>query len=132
MAIRYCDFNLNGELFLTPLGEFNSNIKLYEHMPMPEHKALKLHFQQIDIARQALAQEQVEESDDIFFDFGEDDFNDNPTYFEKLFESYSAWQQNKAVQSSTSGADGVKTSDVVEPLKGEAQASSSLSQGSEA
>lgn len=132
MATRYCDFNLNGEEYITPLGEFNSNVKLFEHMPMPEHKALKLHFQQIDMARLALAGEQVEESDEEFFDFGEDDFNDNPTYFENLFERYSQWQEQKGLQPSTSGVDGVKASNVVEPSKEEAPAPSSLSQGSEA
>lgn len=96
MPTRFSDFNLHGEERLSPLGEVNSGVKLYENMPIPEHKALQLHFQQIDLARAALAAEQVDETDEEFFDFGPDDFEQNQTKFEQIFDDFCQWKYLQA------------------------------------
>lgn len=98
MATRFQDFNLNGEEKQTLTGEVNSGYQLYVQMPLPEHKALSWHLAKIDQARLALAQEGVEETDEDFFDFGEDEFTEPPSPSESLASDFNDWKTIKEAQ----------------------------------
>lgn len=92
MSIRFCDYNLSGETISHLLGERNSGISPVAHLPMPEHKALSMHLAQIDKARAELLQYQADETDEEFFDFGPEDFDDNPSRAELLYQQLSSWR----------------------------------------
>ena len=100
MSIRFCDYNLSGETISHLLGERNSGISPVAHLPMPEHKALALHFAQIEKARAELQQYQADETDEDFFDFGPEDFDSNPSQAEALYEQLSAWRELQAQRGS--------------------------------
>lgn len=99
MANRFNDFNLDGEERVNILGEVNSKQAISVPLPASEHRALKWHLAQIDKARLALAEQQVDETDEDFFDFGEDEFSDNQSEFEALFERFNAWKFNRQAES---------------------------------
>lgn len=133
MAIRFCDYNLDGEyLHSSPVGELHSKQAITVTLPAPEHRSLAYYYDQIDKYKASLAAQNVDESDEDFFDFGEEDFDDNPSGAEALFEQLSAWREARANKASEPAKSGETPLNEVVPLKEEAQASSSSISRSEA
>lgn len=128
MAVRLSDYNLDGEyLHSLPNGELHSKQAIAVSLPAPEHRALDFYYQQIDQYKKSLLAQDVDETDEDFFDFGEEDFDDNPTRAEALFESLCTWRQNRENQPSEPAVGGETAIHEVVPHKEEALASSSHS-----
>lgn len=133
MAIRNSDFNLDGEMLHSlPTGELHSKQAISVPLPAPEHRTLAYYFEQIDKYKASLLSNNVDESDEDFFDFGEEDFDENPTRAEALFESLNTWRHNRENKPSETVLDGETAPKEVVPHKEEAQAPSSPLKGSEA
>lgn len=124
MSIRFCDYNLSGETISHLLGERNSGISPVAHLPMPEHKALTMHLAQIDRARAELQQYNADETDEEFFDFGPEDFDNNPSHAEYLYQQLCSWREqhapNGSNQPSEPAVGGETAINEVEPIKKEA------------
>nr|CDL65955.1 unnamed protein product [uncultured bacterium] len=122
MATRFCDFNLNGDQLQNLTGERNSNQALAVVLPSPEHKTLAHYFAEINRAQAQLASLNAEESDLEFFNFGPEDFDENPSQFEAFYMALSDWRNNRAQTSPMSapqapqgGQEVVQTKEQAEP-----------------
>lgn len=129
MAIRLSDYNLDGEYSQIHSGELHSHQAVSVCLPVPEHRSLSYYYDQINKLQASLVQKNVDESDEDFFDFGEEDFDDNPSGAEALFDALSAWRAQRANKPSEPAVGGETATKEGEPLKEEAQAPSSLSVG---
>lgn len=135
MAFRFSDCNLVGETLHSQIGEVNSNQAIALSLPVPEHKSLAHYFEQINKVQSSLHQHDVDETDEDFFDFGPEDFDDNPSAAEALYLGLSAWREQRAQISPKSESESSQTPqgvNEVKPNKEEASAPSSSPVGSEA
>lgn len=97
MANRFCDYNLDGEERLLLGKECLSMVPVAIHFDdFPREPLAVRQMREMAHQQQVLANEGVEESDEDFFDFGEEisynDYADNLSYFQGLAEKLEEYE----------------------------------------
>lgn len=97
MANRFCDYNLDGEERLLYGKECLSMVPVAIHFEDYSREPLAVRqMREMAHQQQVLANEGVEETDEDFFDFGEEisyqDYADNLSYFQGLAEKLEEYE----------------------------------------